>query len=486
MRKIITVLMLFITPFAFSQNFQVIPTEGRYYFDNDSYPKSYEFIDSKEVEGGNMHYPYKSGLRHMTEDGWISNPNTSFIGDSVFVSHLGDITIYNDNGFPLFFKHFDNLEPWTVLMEENGAKIQGQYDWFEEGEILPGLIGYFTFLRIQVFDSLGNTFNNHPLHNIELKISANYGAISLFLVNSFKGIYYDDYGINDFSLYHLSSFIKSDELYGFSPDFIDLFTSLDVGIETHITWGDYSYDYEVKQLLVDKIVNDPYITYVYKNCVHQFSTSTDTIFSEDIYKTFNYRMRLNEIFDSVDATGQSGFLYALQYSLGDEQSSFKPYYTYVKYYKDSEFEWDQTFYWSIKADINYSMGTNAHHKFIEGLGDFIPYRGESGTHEELVYYKTPYDEWGTPLEFSCPNTGISETQIAQITIFPNPAEDVIYLKSPLKTDRVNMFDLQGRLVKQFELRSQKSLDVSELESGVYLIEILSGNKLISHQKIMKL
>ena len=485
MKKLFAVLLLCTAQFAFSQNFQVIPTEGLYYFDNDSYPKSYEFTESKEMEEGNMYYPYISGLRHRTEDGWIANPNTSFLGDSVLINNSG-CTIFNSSGCALFLETYIFFEPWVVYAEDNGAYVQGKYSSFTNGEILPGITDTYTFLQFQVFDSLGYIMEDHPLHNIELKISAHYGAISLFLVNSFHGIYDDDYGNNDFSLYQLISFIKSDEIYGYSPDFIDLFTSLDVGLETHTTWGDYSYHYEVKQLLVDKIINDPYITYVYENCIHKYSNSTDTIYSEDEIKTFNYRMRLNEIFDSVDATGRNGFLYSLQYSLGDEQSSFKPYYSYTKYYKKSEFEWDQTLYWSIEADIGYSMGTSAYHKFIDGLGDFIPYRGESGTREELVYYKTPYDEWGEPLEFTCPdNTGISETISTAITLYPNPAEDVIYLKSPLKIDRVNIFDLQGRLVKQFEFfRGQTSLDVSDLESGVYLMEIINGNEILMHQKII--
>jgi hypothetical protein len=104
----------------------------------------------------------------------------------------------------------------------------------------------------------------------------------------------------------------------------------------------------------------------------------------------------------------------------------------------------------------------------------------------IYYYKTQSEEWGTPFSHSCSDdTGIAETKSNPITIYPSPADDMIHIKSSQKLDGVKIFDLQGRMVKQFVISSSHAnLNVSNLEAGVYLIEVLNGNKALLHQKVI--
>lgn len=481
MKKISFLFLLFITQFSFSQNFELISNDGVFFFENSHYKPAYEIDSIKQIENGKIYYPYHSGVVSYNEDGYaLIDPNTSWIGDSIFLDHANNTTFYNNNGYSLYFKHFTNLTPWIIWEDNNGAYLEGKYLDFEEKEILPGLIDFVATMQIHVFDSLGNPIESHPIDGQEIEVSSHYGILKFFTINSFNGINNYDDKSPKYRTSVLTGVLTNEFSYGDIPRFLDLVTSLDIGLETHIVYKEWDISYEVKRVLKNKIIQAPYITYLFEDCIHKEDNHSDTIFKDEYRLSFNYTMRPNEIFDSSAINEKPGFLNLYDFGLGMPESYNKPYFVYRKYIKRSG-NMDE---WVLKPDVTYSMGTSAVHRFIDGLGDVFTYRGESGRADEIVYYKTLYNEWGTPLEFSCPNTGISETQITPITLFPNPAEDVIQIESPQKIDAIQIYDLQGRLVKSEELNGRTSLNVSELESGVYLIEILNENKILHRQKLI--
>ena len=59
---------------------------------------------------------------------------------------------------------------------------------------------------------------------------------------------------------------------------------------------------------------------------------------------------------------------------------------------------------------------------------------------------------------------------SELIVFPNPAKNTIYLKSPFgdEINKVNIYDFNKRLRLSSE---QSSLDVSSLEPGIYIIEM---------------
>tara|TARA_B100000965_G_C19477586_1_gene706995 strand:- start:114 stop:563 length:450 start_codon:yes stop_codon:yes gene_type:complete len=64
----------------------------------------------------------------------------------------------------------------------------------------------------------------------------------------------------------------------------------------------------------------------------------------------------------------------------------------------------------------------------------------------------------------------------KIMIYPNPSRDVIYLNSDLNNDvDVNLKDAKGRVVYRqlnIKINNNYSLDLRNLTSGVYFLEIL--------------
>jgi len=61
----------------------------------------------------------------------------------------------------------------------------------------------------------------------------------------------------------------------------------------------------------------------------------------------------------------------------------------------------------------------------------------------------------------------------EISIYPNPASDVIYMKNAPETSTiVSIYRIDGALILQKQISSQnKASNISELTSGLYVIKI---------------
>lgn len=74
------------------------------------------------------------------------------------------------------------------------------------------------------------------------------------------------------------------------------------------------------------------------------------------------------------------------------------------------------------------------------------------------------------------NTGVSE-QITklQITLYPNPATDKLFVNVP--NAEISIMDLQGKLVKQTS--NETTLDVSQLQQGVYFVKVVANGEVMT-------
>lgn len=68
-------------------------------------------------------------------------------------------------------------------------------------------------------------------------------------------------------------------------------------------------------------------------------------------------------------------------------------------------------------------------------------------------------------------------QISNITVYPNPSEDVLYFKSEENITGYTIFDLIGRKVKQGELKHENQIGIQSLTSGQYFL-ILHTDKYV--------
>lgn len=73
--------------------------------------------------------------------------------------------------------------------------------------------------------------------------------------------------------------------------------------------------------------------------------------------------------------------------------------------------------------------------------------------------------------------------VAEIEVFPNPSKGLLELSGNLtQFNRVSLVDISGKLV--MESRVQKDLDISSLENGIYILELV-GDSQVFKTKIVK-
>ncbi len=72
------------------------------------------------------------------------------------------------------------------------------------------------------------------------------------------------------------------------------------------------------------------------------------------------------------------------------------------------------------------------------------------------------------------STGIQENEKHQskFTVFPNPVKDILYLKAENQIEKVEIYDVSGRLLKLFRTPGNQ-INVNYLKSGLYLLKVFT-------------
>lgn len=77
-------------------------------------------------------------------------------------------------------------------------------------------------------------------------------------------------------------------------------------------------------------------------------------------------------------------------------------------------------------------------------------------------------------------TAIEDWTTLLFTVFPNPAQDVINIEGEF--EKVNILNLTGQLVK---IAYTNSIDIADLNTGVYFVEVVSKNGEKATKKLIK-
>lgn len=112
----------------------------------------------------------------------------------------------------------------------------------------------------------------------------------------------------------------------------------------------------------------------------------------------------------------------------------------------------------------------------------------AGKKVQLVFrhYKTNYQESmmlkldDVVIEKS--TLGVSDINNKNVSIYPNPTFDVVTIKGLDKVEKVKVYDLTGKLVKEFV---GNQTNISTLPKGVYLLNIHSDNQVFTRKIVKK-
>ena len=78
-------------------------------------------------------------------------------------------------------------------------------------------------------------------------------------------------------------------------------------------------------------------------------------------------------------------------------------------------------------------------------------------------------------------------QSESISIYPNPANDVLQITSSTEMKSIRIYNIVGKLVAQHNLNGQlkMSINISDLTSGIYLVNIETVSGVSNISKIVK-
>lgn len=110
---------------------------------------------------------------------------------------------------------------------------------------------------------------------------------------------------------------------------------------------------------------------------------------------------------------------------------------------------------------------------IPGTASILVYSEDLGTTKE---YKVNYD-----FDY----VGKEETPAALISVYPNPANDVLYFNG-LNNSDVSILTSSGKVLIQKSNFSGSAIDISNLTKGVYIVSIRTSEGQYVHKKIMVL
>ena len=70
-------------------------------------------------------------------------------------------------------------------------------------------------------------------------------------------------------------------------------------------------------------------------------------------------------------------------------------------------------------------------------------------------------------------TDVDEETKAKLSVFPNPATDYIELSNNDVVDRMIIYNLLGREIKNFNVVNGRQYEVADLPNGMYLVSLIN-------------
>ena len=85
---------------------------------------------------------------------------------------------------------------------------------------------------------------------------------------------------------------------------------------------------------------------------------------------------------------------------------------------------------------------------------------------------SPLSESNKPVWGTCPTAGINDQYLTNISIYPNPASNTLFISGNETPIAVAIFNVLGKEV--LSIKNTNNINVQALPSGVYVIRISDG------------
>ncbi len=131
-----------------------------------------------------------------------------------------------------------------------------------------------------------------------------------------------------------------------------------------------------------------------------------------------------------------------------------------------------------------------HIRLVDVVGSIDPQYATHDSHGNAVNDPFPTPFWSSGFDLDAvgvineSDMSVSDVSSASIKIYPNPAKNNFFVGTKDKLE-LRIVDTTGRLVMQTVSENNHSIDISQLEKGMYFVEIKIGTKKTLHKLIKK-
>ena len=97
-------------------------------------------------------------------------------------------------------------------------------------------------------------------------------------------------------------------------------------------------------------------------------------------------------------------------------------------------------------------------------------------------FNSPLSESYMPVWGTCPTASVDDQNQLDISVYPNPTSDIVYIDGNYTQLKVVVYDILGKKVINKPITN--TIDISQLEKGVYILQLSDGAK-VTTERIIK-
>ncbi|MFP9099070.1 T9SS type A sorting domain-containing protein [Flavobacterium sp. RHBU_24] len=143
-------------------------------------------------------------------------------------------------------------------------------------------------------------------------------------------------------------------------------------------------------------------------------------------------------------------------------------------------------WFNFKTTYDFTAGTINYY-----INDELVLEGDAWGAQSVAVFAYRYDNYNTGfsvdnINFIAPTADVKDNSLSMLSVFPNPATDVINVANAGLIKSIKVADLNGRTVKgaTFEGVDTARVSISDLSSGVYIMTVASDKGTVT-KKIVK-
>lgn len=476
--RYLTLLLLFIilTLDAYSQAYECIKSDTiQFYINNDHYLRGIRIDSTKTIGANKILYPYKTARGEYSPSNHVLTPKGSWMGEKVEILPDGQTNFYTYWNDTVIIKTLAQLnDTWTMYDDTSSNYYVATIIGIDTATVLNKIDSVKT-ITITAFNGSGIN-SNDPLNNEHIILSKEYGLVQTTDLYIFpqlgknqgsSGYDYFTYRAGDF-MFRLVDF--------HTPDAMEVYDANIGDISQFKVYNNAPPGYLEREIIDKKIIGNNI----------QFVTKVVTVTYPVVppLKPITTIQLDTSILKNKQLIGLA--LLPEEWNMEDEIYYFP---------KDTFFCIISNKYDISDNYVFYDNDTTAHANTFEPCGQYRSFKIKVGEVQFSYCIDPTSNSYSRSLTYTEKNGTPCGTRTyldiheleskINIEVYPNPASEEFHIKSNLDKDySATLLNLYGRVVNTKTGKGDVTIDISNYQNGVYILQVITEDNLLHRQKII--